>query len=251
MNKKKLSQNFLIDDNVKKNMLKHIDISKKDIILEIGAGEGSISKDIYKLAKTAFFVEIDKDLINNLKANIDLSKSVKVYNDDILKFNLKDLTKKHKYIRIIGNIPYKITSKILNFIESFSENIKDVYLIIQKDMAEKISNDKNNSGIALILNYKFKIKKVFDIKPHSFKPVPKVLSSLIKLEPKLDKKYLIDYNMLKKVIKSSFEHKRKKIKKTIINIEIFKKYINIEKRPEDVTLNDFIRLSNLMFITKS
>ncbi len=248
---KNLSQNFLIDDNIKKNMLNHINISKKDIIVEIGSGKGSISKDICKLAKTSFFIEIDTTLINNLKDNITLSDSVKIYNDDILKFNLKDITKKYKNIRIIGNIPYKITSKILNFIELFSDNIKDAHLIIQKEMAEKISNDKQDSGIALMLNYKFKITKIFDIKPHSFKPCPKVTSSLIKLEPKLNETYLINHTILKKIIKSSFEHRRKKIRKTITGIEKYKKYINIEDRPENVSLNTFIRLSNFIFITKS
>lgn len=251
MNKKKLSQNFLVDDNIKKKMLKYINISKKDIILEIGSGEGSISKDIYTLAKIFFFVEIDKDLIANLKKNINFCNNVKIYNEDILKFNLKDITKKYKNIRIIGNIPYKITSKILNFIEIFSENIKDVHLIIQKEMAEKISNNKQQSSIALILNYKFKITKIFDIKPTSFKPIPKVTSSLIKLEPMSNEKHLINYSMLKNIIKLSFENKRKKIKKTITHIEKFSKYINIEKRPEDLTINNFIRLSNLIFITKS
>ncbi|HIH2762141.1 MAG TPA: rRNA adenine N-6-methyltransferase family protein [Candidatus Azoamicus sp.] len=186
-----------------------------------------------------------------MKKNINFCNNVKIYNEDILKFNLKDITKKYKNIRIIGNIPYKITSKILNFIEIFSENIKDVHLIIQKEMAEKISNNKQQSSIALILNYKFKITKIFDIKPTSFKPIPKVTSSLIKLEPMSNEKHLINYSMLKNIIKLSFENKRKKIKKTITHIEKFSKYINIEKRPEDLTINNFIRLSNLIFITKS
>ncbi|HIH2762448.1 MAG TPA: 16S rRNA (adenine(1518)-N(6)/adenine(1519)-N(6))-dimethyltransferase RsmA [Candidatus Azoamicus sp. MARI] len=250
MNKKRLSQNFLTDDNVKKNMLKYINIIKTDILLEIGSGEGSISKDIYKLSKMAFLVEIDTDLITHLKKNITISENVKIYNEDILKFNLKDITRKYKNIRIIGNIPYKITSKILNFIDIFSDSIKDAHLIIQKEMGEKLLKH-TDSSIALILNYKFKITKLFDIKPNSFKPSPKVTSSLIKLEPKSNEKYLINYDILKKIIKISFEHKRQKIKKTINNIDKFKKYINIEKRPEDVTLNNFIRLSNFLFITKS
>ncbi|HIH2763074.1 MAG TPA: rRNA adenine N-6-methyltransferase family protein, partial [Candidatus Azoamicus sp.] len=105
MAKKNLSQNFLVDNNIKKKMLEHINICKKDVIVEIGSGEGAISKDIYKLAKIAFFIEIDKNLIINLKENIELSDKIKIYNDDILKFNLKDLIKKYKNIRIIGNIP--------------------------------------------------------------------------------------------------------------------------------------------------
>ncbi|HIH2763073.1 MAG TPA: rRNA adenine N-6-methyltransferase family protein, partial [Candidatus Azoamicus sp.] len=152
---------------------------------------------------------------------------------------------------IIVNIPYKITSKILNFLELFSANIKDAHLIIQKEMAEKISNEKTENGIALILNYKFKITKIFDIKPNCFKPAPKILSSLIKLEPKINDIYLINQANFKNIIKCSFEHRRKIIKKTINNIERFKKYIDIEKRPENVKINTFVRLSNLIFITKS
>lgn len=248
---KKLGQNFLTDENIKKKILETIIISKNDIILELGAGNGAISEHISKKAKKAFFIEIDNSLITSLERKINTNNNVKIYNEDILKFNLKDLIKKYKNIRIIGNIPYNITSKILNFLEKFSENIKDIHLVIQKDFAEKITNKQKDSGISLILNYKFKITKIFDIKPNSFKPAPKILSSLIKLEPNFNKKYIINYDFFKKIIKLSFEYRRKKIKKTINYIEKINKYINVEKRPEELTVDNYIRLSNLMFITKS
>lgn len=250
--KKNLGQNFLSDNNIKKNIFNHINIKKKNIIIELGAGAGALSENISSLSDNSFFIEIDKELIPSIKKKIKLHfKKSKLYNDDILKFNLKDLIKKYKKVRIIGSIPYKITSKILNLIEIFSDGIEDVHLIIQKEVAEKLINSKKENYLKLILNYKFVIKKIFDIKPLCFKPPPKVISTFISLKPKKNKKYISDVELLKKIIRISFDKKRKTMKNAIKNINKIKQYIHIDRRPEDTTITDFIRISNFLSVIKS
>lgn len=250
MKKKKLSQNFLIDENIKKNILKKINIKKKDIIVEIGAGSGELSKSISNLTKKAFFIEIDKNLVKNIEKKLDSKNELKIYNDDILKFNLKDIIKKYKKIRLIGNIPYKITSKILKIIENISEGIKDAHLIIQKEVADKLINKQKESCSKISLNFKFNIKKVFDINPSSFNPKPKVTSSFITLEKKKNTIYLSNKLLLKEIIKNAFKFRRKNIIKTIINIKKIKKYINLNKRPENISIYEFIRITNFINIIK-
>ena len=252
MNKKFLSQNFLIDQNIKKKIIDSININKNDIILEIGAGNGAISKDLSILAKQTILIEIDTSLIPHLKNKLKHINNKEIYNDDILKFNTKDIIKKYKMLRIIGNIPYKISTKIiLNFIK-FKKNIKDMHLVIQKEISNRlIKNNKFYSSSSVIIKYHFNIINIFDIKPNSFKPIPKIKSSFIKLIPKKNDIKLLNYEIFKNIIKSSFNKKRKKIYKSIKNIKQFKKYINIYKRAENTTLNEYIRISNLLSITKN
>lgn len=253
MYKKNLSQNFLIDENIKKKMINLINIKKNDILLEIGAGEGAISKNIVFLPKKIFLIELDKCLIHKLKTNIKNSKKAEIYNENIFNFNFKDLIKKYKKIRIIGNIPYKISSKLLFNLISLKKNIKDIHFIIQKDLSDRLNSKKNNNnctGVSKIIQHNFNIKCLFNIKANSFKPAPKIKSIFIKITSNKSKDYILDYNKFILIIKNAFNNKRKLIKKSIKNIDKFKRYVNIKKRANDISIIDYIRISNLLIVTK-
>lgn len=254
IHKKKLSQNFLIDKNIKDKIIKIINIKKSDTILEIGAGTGSLSKIISTLSKNIYLIEIDRDLIPQLQNIIQKKNNTNICNDDILKFNIKDLIKKYNRIRIIGNLPYKISTKLLLNFNKLNYKIKDIHIIIQKDVAEKIStpaNKKIYNALSIITQYNFNIKKIFDIKPNSFKPIPKVTSSFIKLIPKKKKKLLLNYNTFKNIVKKAFNNRRKKIITSIKNSNKLKKYIDINKRAENIHINEYIRISNFFTSIKN
>lgn len=242
--KKSLSQNFLIDKNIREKIINLIKIKKTDIIIEIGAGSGSISKDISNLAKKSHLIEIDTNLIQSLKKNINEKKSL-IHNDDILKFNIKDVIKKYKKIRIIGNLPYKISTKIVMSLTKFAKNIKDIHIIIQKEMAEKIMlkcNNKKYGKISVIMQHYFEIKKILDIKANSFFPVPKVSSSLVVLKPKKIIHSSEDAILFKKMLNKSFNNRRKKILKSIKDLPTQDLQKEINKRPNNMSLDEFEKL---------
>lgn len=242
--KKNLSQNFLIDKNIKEKLINQINIKKNDIIIEIGAGEGSISSDISTLSKASHFIEIDKTFIHSLEKNTNTTKS-NIHNDDILKFNLKDIIKKYKKIRIVGNLPYKIATKILLTLINFKQNIIDMHFIIQKEIAEKITikcENKKYGKLSIMLQHNFEIAKIFDIKPHSFYPVPKVMSSLILIKPK---KYIENLNnkiLFNDILTKAFNNRRKKIYKSIKEIKNLNIKIDLNKRPNNMSINEFIEI---------
>ena len=216
--KKSLGQNFLVDQNIKNKIIKFINIKKNDIIIEIGAGEGSISKEISNLSKKSYFIEIDKCFIQELSNVINNKKST-IHNDNILKFNIKDIIKKHKKIRIIGNLPYNISTKIIMFLTNFLKNIKDLHFLVQKEIAEKILKNKcKNNKISIKLEYFFKTEKIYDIKPHSFNPKPKIMSSFIKLTPKKNKNEINDIKLFDELLNKIFNNKGKKTKNLFKNI---------------------------------
>lgn len=242
--KKKLGQNFLIDNNIKKKIIDSIDIKKNDVIIEIGAGEGSISKDISSLSEKSYFIELDKNFINKLKTTIDVYKS-SIHNDDILKFNIKDIVKKHKKIRIIGNLPYKTSTKIIMSLLEFKKNIIDMHFLVQKEIAKKITaKDNNKNKLSIKLQYFFDIEKKYEIKPHSFYPVPKIMSAFIKMKPKKQTNNIDDINLFNTILTKAFNNKRKQIKKSLTEIKN-KNIINNDKlRPQDITINEFIDIYN-------
>lgn len=249
--KKKLGQNFLVDKNIKNNIINTIKIKNTDILIEIGPGDGALSYDIFKLPKKFISIEIDKDLFLKLKRNIK-NKNVKMYNDDILKFDFKNLVKKYKKLRIIGNIPYNISSQIILNLIKISDKIEDVHLIIQEDFAKKLIKKCNikNYFVFYVQNY-FNIKKIFNIKPNSFYPRPKIKSTFTKFIPIKNKKNILDINVFEKFVKKICTKKRKNIINSENFLIKFKRYININKKIETLNSNDLIRISNLISVCKN
>lgn len=238
--KKSLSQNFLIDHNIKDKIIEKIKVKDTDIILEIGAGEGSISEKISNMAKKSHFIEIDKTYIKKLKTITNKDKS-QIHNDNIINFNIKDIVKKYKKIRILGNVPYKISTKILLLLITYFKNITDIHLIVQKELADKLilkSSNKKYCKLSIKMNFFFEIKKLFDIKPQSFYPQPKIMSSFIRLKTKKLKQNIDNIKLFDKILTTAFNNRRKKITKSIKNVEI--KNVAEEKRPTNTSLEEFI-----------
>lgn len=245
--KKSLSQNFLVNKFVIKKILESINIKKDDVILEIGAGDGAISNFLSKLSNNIFLIELDKNLINNLNSNSNL-KDVKIYNDDILKFDFNIFFEKFSKIRLIGNIPYKISSKILLKLVDIRSNLSDVYFVVQKELADRfIKNDCN--VLVLMVSYYFKIEKLFDIDSSSFYPIPKVDSAFIRFIPYKNKKNILNYFNFRFIVKS-FLNKRRKIILKFDYLNFYKRYINLKKRSSDINLCEYIRISNFYTVNK-
>ena len=182
--KKSLGQNFLNDKNILKNIVNVGKITKKDKILEIGPGTGNLTEFIIKSQpKNIIVVEKDIELARVLKKKF--KDQINIIHDDIL--NLSENYYKDNYI-IYGNLPYNISTRILaNFCLNKNIKIKKLILMFQKEVADRIIakvNTKNYSRITILANWKFDIKKIFDISPECFFPKPKIKSTLLEFVPK-------------------------------------------------------------------
>ncbi|MDH3004950.1 MAG: 16S rRNA (adenine(1518)-N(6)/adenine(1519)-N(6))-dimethyltransferase RsmA [Candidatus Shikimatogenerans sp. JK-2022] len=244
--KKKYGQHFLINKNIISNFIKNLDKKKKfDIILEIGAGTGNLSKKIINFKKEKIFLEIDKKLIKKIKKKIKKKCLIKKKNILLYKIN-----KKKKYY-VIGNFPFYITSKLLFWFVKNNKNIVECLGTFQKEYVENLI--KKKTKLSFLVHYFFKVKKIFNINKKNFKPIPKVDVTLIKLINKKKKKK-INYKNLYKILKICFKFKRK-ILKNILKKEINLKKIKIKKkillkRPEELKIKDFINLYNKIFLKK-
>lgn len=210
----KLGQYFLVDKQVLAKIIKAADLKKSDIVLEIGPGKGVLTREIAKRVKKVIAVELDKNLASALKI-----PKVQVINADILKYKI--LNTKYK---ILGNIPYYITGKILRKFAGFA-----MLLMLQKEVAQRICS-KKGSILSISVNSWAKPRIISLVPKTAFKPIPKVDSAIIKIIPRKNP-YQIDFSLVKK----AFSQKRKKLRNTIS--------INSDLRPEDLTLEDWQKLS--------
>ena len=180
---KKLGQNFLINKYTINTLLEIIDISKNDLILEVGPGQGALTNEIIKKTKNYIGIEKDSKLCKILeKINI---KKLNIKNEDILETDLSKIYKE-KY-RIVGNIPYNISTKLLLKCIENKDNIINIHFMMQKEFVDRIISscgNKTYGRLSVLMQLFFHCEKFIDIKPSDFYPSPKVYSSFLKLVPR-------------------------------------------------------------------
>ncbi len=249
--KKSLGQNFLVDKNVIKKISEIYPINKDSEIVEIGPGTGNLTDFlIKKKPKKIFLIEKDKNLFLNLKKKYN---NAKILNDDILNLSLKKIITKKTII--FGNLPFNISSQILTKFILNKENLSVNILIFmfQKELADRILAQTNTSGygrLTILTNWKFTVKKLFDISSNSFFPKPKIKSTLLMFKKKEKFKSFKDPESLGKITKIFFNQRRKKIKnqfKAVFNnnTEIAESLnIDLNSRPQNLTPEIYYNLTH-------
>ena len=244
--KKSLGQNFLVDNNILNKIIKLAEITSNDVI-EIGPGTGNLTnKIIEQKPKNLILVEKDKRLAINLNYEIIKFNNLKIFNEDILKFNLEKNIKKNSII--IGNLPYNISSQILVKLIKFKKwlpKYKKLILMFQKEVADKILakyKTPDYGRLSILTAARLKITDCFNVSPNSFYPKPKVISTVLVFEPIINKNFKVkNIDNLEKISHIFFSRKRKMINKAFKilfkkPIETAKKLnINLNLRPNELT----------------
>lgn len=260
--KKRLGQNFLVDDGIIQAILDNSNITKEDVVIEIGAGAGFVTEQLVKHAQKVIAIELDEDAIEVLKKIP--ADNLEIIHKDILKTDLSALS--DKKVKIVANIPYYITSPIIAHLLGEIDDLEnknrikidDIILMVQYEVAQRIvATEKSPSkqyGLLTILSQFWAdceiIKKVGR---KSFYPSPKIDSALVKLKvrqtPKLE---LSDYKHFRKTIKAGFSQRRKNIKNCLLsggftkeNIKKSLEALNFDEniRGETISIEDFGKLS--------
>ena len=250
--KKSLGQNFLIDKKIINVIVDTINIKDK-MVLEVGPGTGNLTKALFeKKPKKLFVIEKDKNLASLLRT--EFKNKISVLNADILKIN-ENIISDEKLI-VFGNLPYNISTEILcKWILNLNDEkiwFNNLILMFQKEVADRIISNYNCSNygrLSILANWKLDIKKIIDINPNSFKPKPKIDSSLLFFSPKKNFfKFKNPYN-LEKITRIFFNHRRKMIKKPFNqiffnNINIMNKLnLDLNLRPQNLDFETFYKLT--------
>jgi len=235
--KKKFGQNFLIDKNILikiSNLIRR----KNQRILEIGPGDGRLSEYILNHnPKDLTLVEIDKDLINLLEKKFIDFQNIKIFNQDILKFEILNT-----YELVISNLPYNISSQILVKICKLKIPPKNLILMFQKEFSDRLLDNKLNSLNSLV-NCFYNVKKNFDVSKNCFKPKPKINSTVLSFTRKDE--LLLNFDEIEKFIefkRKLFSHKRKMLKSLLKNYKNLEAYFDLSVRAENLSLEKLIEL---------
>lgn len=253
--KHKFGQNFLTDAKILDKIIKTADLRKKDEVLEIGAGVGTLTRNLAKKVKKVAAVEIDRELVKVLQTIFRAAENVEIIKKNILsrEFEIADFIDIKNSYKIIANLPYNITS---NFIRKFLSNEKirpsEMILMVQKEVAERITaNTGQMSLMSVSCQFYADCELAFLVSRKSFLPIPKVDSAVVKLEikksiPKIDEKYFFQ------IVKAGFSSRRKKLKNNLakgLNIqkeEINKIFIKLKFgeniRAQELSVGDWTRL---------
>ena len=245
--RKKWGQNFLIDPNIVKKIYRTIDPIDSDNILEIGPGEGVLTKIILPEVNKMVSIEIDPVLVNKLN-NSNQLKKLKVVNKDILKTNIYDLDIDNP-VRVIGNIPYNITSQIIFWLIEQLDYWSDAFIMVQKEVAHRLIakvGTKEYSRLTVVVGAYLDVDYCFTIPPTVFIPKPKVDSAFIRFTKK--RNALIEdhkYIRFNKLVRAAFNQRRKMLRNSLGSWDIsdqVKEKINFSRRPETLTVQEFASL---------
>lgn len=256
--KKKYGQNFLNDQNtVLERIMEVSQVSSDDEVLEIGPGEGALTELLLQRAKKVNCVEIDKDLEKILRKKFDSNPKFNLHMGDILETDLREIIGANT--KVVANIPYYITSPIINKLIEHRDLIDEVYLMVQKEVGERVSatSGKERSVLTLAVEYFGEAEYLFTIPKEFFTPVPKIDSGFIGIKFYKDKRFenIIDENIFFKYVKGAFSNKRKNIVNNLATLGISKDKIqgvltelgiSFNERAENLSIEQFIELAKLL-----
>ena len=249
--KKSLGQNFLIDKNIIDKIIQITKIYKKNI-LEIGPGTGNLTECILK-ENPKYLTVLEKDENLCQKLFLRFKDNIKIINNDVLKENLEMISTNEKFT-VFGNLPYNISTEIIC---RWVLNLKETYwfdelvLMFQKEVADRIVAKENTSQfgrLAILMNWRLNIKKVFDISPNSFFPKPKIDSTLLHFIPKKEFQKFKNSKNIEIVTRTFFNQRRKMIKNPLKQLfknpkEISKKLnIDLNLRPQNLSISQFYEI---------
>lgn len=254
--KKKFGQNFLRDKAIVEKIAGVCDITKEDLVIEVGPGGAILTKELAKVAKEVLAYEIDDDLEDELARKLNGVDNVKVLFKDFLDSDLlSDISNyDFKNIYFVSNVPYYITTPIIMKIINSGVKFKKICMMVQKEVGDRFSTsygNKSYGSITVFLNYYYNVKKEFYVSKEEFIPVPKVDSVVVSFEERDDRPFVKDMDLFQKVVHDSFQYKRKNIRNNLkkynldIVTNVLKRHnLDLSVRAEQLDISIFVELAN-------
>lgn len=253
--KKKFGQNFIKNKRVVERIVNESEIPDDTLVIEVGPGKGVLTNELCKKAKQVISYEIDLELKPFLDSQFGSIENVEIIYDDFLKRNIEKDINKYQYreIYFIANVPYYITTPILMKIMNIL-SVSKIVMMVQKEVGERFSakcGSKSYSSISVYLNYFFDIHKLFVVDRSEFVPVPNVDSIIVSFTRKNDTLLLKNYDFFFKLVRDSFQFKRKTIKNNLKNYDLEKisaallrHGLSLNSRAEEIDVAIFVDISN-------
>lgn len=249
--RKRFGQNFLIDQQVIGQIVSAINPSAEDNLIEIGPGMAAITEHLVKRCPTMSLVELDRDLIEFLHQKLADYPDVTIINSDALKTDYSQFFKGDK-IRLVGNLPYNISTPLLFHLLEARTIIKDMHFMLQREVVDRLCaapGDKCYGRLSVMIQYHCRVNPLIPVPPSSFNPAPKVQSAVVRLTPYTEVPHKADNpKLLRQLVSLCFQQRRKTLKNCLSSlmeyIDQSSQPVELTKRPEQLSVKEFVALSN-------
>lgn len=250
--RKRFGQNFLVDHNIIDKIVTAINPKSDDTLVEIGPGQGALTEPLLQKCPSLNVVELDKDLIPRLKVQFFNYPEFTIHEGDALKFDFSTLIKEDKPLRIVGNLPYNISTPLMFHLLSYGSKVKDMHFMLQKEVVDRLTavpGEKAYGRLGIMVQYFCQTMPLVQVPPTAFRPMPKVDSAVVRLVPRgTIKNPATDIKLLEKLVNACFQQRRKTLRNSLKNFATAEQMeqldIDISLRPEKLSVDDYVNLSN-------
>jgi 16S rRNA (adenine1518-N6/adenine1519-N6)-dimethyltransferase len=255
--RKRFGQNFLHDTGIIRRIIAAIHPQATDNMVEIGPGKGALTSLLLERLDQLQVVELDRDLIPLLEQQFPNPEKLIIHQADALKFDFQTLGTVDKPLRIVGNLPYNISTPLLFHLLHYHELIKDMHFMLQLEVVKRLAaqpGNKNYGRLSAMTQYFCDVEHLFDVPPEAFNPAPKVTSAIVCLRPRPPRIVAKNLQTLEDVLRNAFNQRRKTLRNTLKNLfdseqlDALATDINIDlsQRPEKLGIDDFVMISNAL-----
>ncbi|MCV2401531.1 16S rRNA (adenine(1518)-N(6)/adenine(1519)-N(6))-dimethyltransferase RsmA [Marinomonas sp. C2222] len=250
--RKRFGQNFLHDHGVIRRIVACIAPKKGQRVVEIGPGKGALTEGIISVTERMDVVELDRDLIPILKVNLFRYPDLTVHEADAMKFDFTSLKTDDQLIRVVGNLPYNISTPLIFHLLSHADVIADMHFMLQKEVVDRLAarpGDSLYGRLSVMAQYYCAVESLFIVGPESFDPAPKVDSAIVRMTPYKEAPYSVsDIKKLEDMVRIGFQQRRKTLRnnyKGVLDNDDFSALgIDPSLRPERLDVEDFVNITN-------
>ena len=248
--RKRFGQNFLKDQSVLDNIISAIAPAAPDVMLEIGPGMGALTEKLLPCLSRLDVIELDRDLVVYLHNKFPPEKLL-IHQGDALAFDISSLKEHNRgKIRVVGNLPYNISTPLLFHLMKFAEFIEDQHFMLQREVVERMVAEPGNRAygrLSVMLQWRYHMDMLFIVPPDAFEPPPKVDSAIVRMIPK-ENPEKCSFAALEKTVTQAFSQRRKMLRNNLApfftEAELAELGIDPTKRPEELSIEQFVTLAN-------
>ncbi len=252
--RKRFGQNFLIDHGIIRDIVRSVHPHKDDVIVEIGPGKGAITQLLADACDNLNVIELDRDLVPWLKVKFEKHPNFQLYQADALQFDFAQLMRSDKPLRIVGNLPYNISTPLIFHLLSYASKVQDMHFMLQKEVVKRMAAQPGESAygrLGIMVQYYCAVEDLFDVPPTSFDPAPKVDSAIVRLIPYKELPVVANnIKTLETLVNIAFQQRRKTLRnslKQLLTTEQMESLpVDLSLRPEEISLPEYVAMSNLL-----
>jgi 16S rRNA (adenine1518-N6/adenine1519-N6)-dimethyltransferase len=252
--RKRFGQNFLVDERIIGEIIAAIRPEPQDNMVEIGPGLGALTRPLLKILEHLHVVEIDRDIIAQLQRDYppdDPVSKLTIHAGDALDFDIATLPAS---LRIVGNLPYNISSPLLFHLAAYAARISDMHFMLQNEVVERMVAEPSTPAygrLSVMLQYRFRLEKLLDVPPASFRPMPKVNSAVVRMIPLPAGEIEVrNENLFAGIVRTAFSQRRKTLRNTLRGYlqegDFAKLGIDPRLRAENLAVTEFARTANYL-----